>query len=67
MSKRIYKVVSPDGTYLVNAANKSQAIRKIADKIIGADVATQQDLVALLKAGTEILEVADNAEQGELL
>lgn len=58
MSKRIYKVSAPGGETLVNASNKSQAIRKIADQTISAEVATQQDLVTMLKAGAVILETS---------
>lgn len=67
MNKRIYKVSAPSGTYLVNATTKSQAVRKISDQTIAAEVATQKDLVALIQSGTEILQASEATEQAELL
>ena len=42
---RIYIITFGEQTRLVRAANKSQAVRHVADDVIRASVATQDDLV----------------------
>jgi hypothetical protein len=64
MKTKIYKVMSTNGsaaTRLVEAVNKSQAIRHAARHTFRADLATQQDLVALVSQG-----VAVEAAEAEL-
>ena len=56
MNHRIY-IVSDNETgvsKLVRANNKSQAIRYVAENILDASVATQEELVKLLSSGSEV-------------
>jgi hypothetical protein len=54
MSKRIYKVTDSSSVWLVRASNKSGAINHVARETIQAEVASQEDLVGLLKDGAQI-------------
>lgn len=56
MTTRIYKTLTPTGARLVRAANRAQAIATVARDIIKAEVATQDDLVALLAQGVKVEE-----------
>jgi hypothetical protein len=56
MTTRIYKTLTPTGARLVRAANRAQAIAAVARDIIQAEVATQDDLVALLAQGVKVEE-----------
>lgn len=56
---RVYAVQHDQEIHLVRATTKSQAVRHIADKLIVANVATQQQLIVGLEAGQKI-EVAGN-------
>ena len=60
--KRIYVV----NGRLVEAANKSQAVNHVARATISAEVATQSQLVALIKEGVEVEQASPCAEQLEL-
>ena len=51
---RIYKTMTPTGARLVRATNRSQAIAAVARDIIKAEVATQDDLVALVAQGVKV-------------
>ena len=53
---RIYKTMTPTGARLVRAANRAQAVATVARDIIKAEVATQDDLVALLAQGVKVEE-----------
>ena len=53
---RIYKAQTPTGARLVRAANRAQAVATVARDIIKAEVATQDDLVALLAQGVKVEE-----------
>mgnify|MGYP001018432747 CR=1 FL=1 len=53
---RIYKTMTPTGARLVRATNRAQAIAAVARDIIKAEVATQDDLVALLAQGVKVEE-----------
>lgn len=65
-AKRIYHVSHGDQHHLVKAANKSQAIRHVAESTIKADVATQDQLVEMISAGMEVVEAgADKDPQNE--
>lgn len=59
---RIYAVTNQQGTRLVEASNKSQAINHVARDTIKAEVAEQLTLINLTKSGFNV-EVA--GEQGE--
>jgi ferritin-like metal-binding protein YciE len=59
MSKRIYvvEIGEREEQHLVEASSQAQAVRTVVDKeAIAAHVATQAELVALIKKGTEVLE-----------
>lgn len=55
---RIYKTLTPTGARLVRAANKHQAIASVARDIIKAEVASQDDLVALVAQGVKVEDVS---------
>ena len=58
---RIYRTNTPTGSRLVRAANRAQAIAHVARDIIKADVATQDDLIALVAEGVKV-EAASEQE-----
>lgn len=58
---RIYRTNTPNGSRLVRAANRAQAITHVARDIIKADVATQDDLVTLTGEGVKV-ETAGTAD-----
>lgn len=63
MSERIYLVrylgtPSPQPLRLVRAPNRAQALRHVADDILTADVASQNDLVELVGRGMKVEDVA---------
>ena len=51
---RIYRVQTPKGPRLVRAANVPAAIRHVAQSLITAEVATQDDLVRLVGSGITV-------------
>lgn len=51
---RIYLVVMDSLPYLVRAANKVQAVRHVADRLITASLATQDQLIAALGDGIAV-------------
>lgn len=59
MKTRIYLVENGTDTFLVDASNKVVAINHIARKDIEAHVASQLELVQLLKDGTEIQKAGE--------
>ena len=62
MNTRIYKVNTPNGSRLVRAVNKTQAIGYVARATIKAAVATQDDLLALVADGVKVEDAADPAQ-----
>jgi hypothetical protein len=56
---RIYRVKTPTDSRLVRAPNQAQAIRHVAAGILSAEVATQDDLVTLVKAGVDIEQAGE--------
>lgn len=54
IASRIYIVSHGERTTLVNAETRNQAVRFIADRDIKAELATQQDMFRLGKAGAEV-------------
>jgi len=60
---RIYSVTGKT-TRLVRAASQSQALRHVAQSEFGIRVATQDDIVASMQAGS-VIEVAGEEEKGE--
>jgi hypothetical protein len=66
MAERIYIVHGPQGTRLVKASLRQQALSHVANSVFNVHVATQSDLVAQLTAGTKI-EQCRAPEQLELI
>lgn len=66
--KRIYAIVVPvdvpAGTHLVRASTPAAAKRHVAGGLLTASVASQEDLVAALQAGTKV-ETAGELPEGE--
>lgn len=66
MSTRIYKVHIKHGNHesqhLVRASTKATAIRHAAYKCIEAEVASQDDLVALATAGKKVEDAGAEVE-----
>ena len=54
MSERIYIVNGPQGTRLVKASLRQQALSHVANSAFTIHVASQDDLVAQITAGTKI-------------
>lgn len=65
MSERIYAVYHGSRGRLVKAKNRAQALSHVAQSTFNIRVASQDDLVALLKSGTEVENVRD-PDQPEL-
>lgn len=55
---RIYRVTGPDRNVLIRAQSKAQAIRYVAELTMTADVATQDELVELSKAGVDVQDAS---------
>ena len=51
---RIYAVQGPDAFRLVEAANKTQALRYVARNILTVEVASQKDLVNAIQDGIKV-------------
>jgi len=66
MAERIYMVTSTQGTRLIKANLRQQALSHAAISTFTVRVATQDDLVAQLTAGTKI-EQYKAPEQQELI
>lgn len=70
MAERIYIVHGPQGTRLVKASLRQQALSHVANSVFNVHVATQDDLVKALTTGTKIeqyrapkqLELIDGSE-----
>jgi hypothetical protein len=65
MAERIYIVHGPQGTRLVKASLRQQALSHVANSTFNIAVATQDDLVTHITAGTKI-EQYRAPEQGEI-
>jgi hypothetical protein len=70
MAERIYIVHGPQGTRLVKASLRQQALSHVANSVFNVHVATQDDLVQALTSGTKVEqyrapEQADLALDGE--
>lgn len=59
MNVRIYAVQVADKKLLVRAGTKSAAVRHVARGLITAEVATQNELVALTQAGVKVVDASD--------
>ena len=59
---RIYKVQTPTGARLVRAPNRSQSVNHVARDTIRAEVASQDDLIALLADGVKVEEAGADAD-----
>ena len=66
MAERIYIVHGPQGTRLVKASLRQQALSHVANSVFNVHVATQDDLVQALTAGTKV-EQYRAPEQQELI
>lgn len=66
MAERIYIVHGPQGTRLVKAGLRQQALSHVANSTFNIRVATQDDLVQALTSGTKI-EQYRAPEQQELI
>ena len=70
MAERIYIVHGPQGTRLVKASLRQQALSHVANSVFNVHVASQDDLVKHLTEGTRIeqyrapeqLELIDSSE-----
>lgn len=51
---RIYQVSNGDKVHLVRASTTAQAIASVASKTFEVRVASQDDLIAAIKAGVEV-------------
>ena len=60
--QRIYKVTSADKAYLVQAISQAQALRHVAGKQYGVEVAKAIDVAQLMSKGAQI-EVASSAPE----
>ena len=70
MAERIYIVHGPQGTRLVKASLRQQALSHVANSVFNVHVASQDDLVKHITAGIQIEqyrapEQADLALDGE--
>lgn len=54
MATRIYRVTSPSGIRLVDAANKSTAVAFVTREEISAEVATGHEIAELVGNGTKV-------------
>ena len=64
--QRIYKVTSADKAYLVQAVSQAQALRHVAGKQYGVEVAKAVDVAQLMSKGVQ-LEVASTVpEQSQM-
>jgi len=66
MAERIYIVHGPQGTRLVKASLRQQALSHVANSVFNVHVATQDDLVQALTTGTKV-EQYRAPEQQELI
>jgi hypothetical protein len=66
MAERIYIVHGPQGTRLVKASLRQQALSHVANSTFAICVASQDDLVKAITAGTKI-EQYRAPEQADLL
>jgi hypothetical protein len=66
MAERIYIVHGPQGTRLVKASLRQQALSHVANSVFNVHVASQNDLVKALTTGTKV-EQYRAPEQQELI
>jgi hypothetical protein len=61
---RIYLIVdqTTETKQLIRASNQAQAVRHAAQNKFSVTVATQDDLVALLKTGAEVVDASKQEE-----
>ena len=62
MATRIYKVSYDNRVWFVRASTRNQAIAYIAGKAMKVEVASQEDLVAWVAAGSDIEDVHNPLE-----
>jgi hypothetical protein len=65
-NQRIYKVTSGDKTHLVQATSQAQALRHVAGKTFGIEVAKSIDVAALMSKGISVETAVTMPEQGQL-
>lgn len=62
MATRIYKVMYDNRMWFVRASTRNQAIAYVAGKAMKVEVASQDDLVAWVSAGSDIDDVHNPLE-----
>lgn len=62
MSKRIYRVTSQAGQRLIRASSAAQAVRHATSTDYSADVATQDECIALAAKGVVVEEAGEPSE-----
>ena len=65
MAERIYIVHGPQGTRLVKAGLRQQALSHVAKSMLAVTLASQEDLVSLIAEGAKV-EDYKNTDQQEL-
>jgi hypothetical protein len=65
-NQRIYKVTSGDKTHLVQATSQAQALRHVAGKTFGIEVAKSIDVATLMSKGVTVETAAIIPEQTQL-
>ena len=64
--QRIYKVISKDQSYLVQASSQAQALRHIAGKQYLVEVAKAVDVANLMSKGAQLEVAALTTEQATI-
>lgn len=65
MSTRIYRIEIGEpttpliGPFLVRAKTRAQALSSVLDPLVHIDVATQEDLLSLVAAGTKVTDAKE--------
>ena len=62
MAKRTYLVEDGEKQFLIKATTKASAIKHAAGQKFTASVATQDQLVELVKKGVEVVEAGNTAK-----
>ena len=54
MKQRIYTVTTPEGVRLISATSRNQASAHAAKNLITVAIASKEDLVSFITAGTKV-------------
>ena len=63
MDTRIYLINGPSSTHLVRAGTKAQAVRYVTRTTYQCAVASQQDIIDTITAGTPVEDATREEEQ----